>query len=205
MLIERSFTVADRSEEKRMLILTKAKQIFISRGFNGVTMKDIIEECEISRGGIYLYFSSVDEIFTEVVNRHNQIKADEVKIDIGKHNNLEVMLDNFFDMQKNRLLHMENSLLLAMFEFFIAHKQEPDKDFFSGTFDVLENTILEILNVGVKAGHFKTKQARLLAANIMLCIKGLETQAMSFGVSEKQLDKQFSFYKKIILKKEGMR
>lgn len=67
-----------RSKEKRELILTKAERVFIRRGFNGVTMKDIIEECEISRGGIYLYFSSVDDIFMEVIKRHNQSKAEQL-------------------------------------------------------------------------------------------------------------------------------
>jgi AcrR family transcriptional regulator len=191
--------VAGKSEKKRELILTKAEQIFICKGFNGVTMKDIIAECEISRGGIYLYFSSVDEIFMEVIKRHNSSKAEDVKIDIKKYNGLEIMLDGYFEMQKNRLLHMENSLLLAMFEFFVAHKEEPDKDFFSGTFDILENTIFDVLNVGVETGYFEANNVRVLAANILFCIKGLETLAMSSGVSENLLDAQFDFCKKIIL------
>ena len=45
---------------KRELILDSAKQVFIQKGFNRVTMKDIIEKCNISRGGIYLYYSTVD-------------------------------------------------------------------------------------------------------------------------------------------------
>jgi AcrR family transcriptional regulator len=188
-----------RSKEKRELILTKAERVFIRRGFNGVTMKDIIEECEISRGGIYLYFSSVDDIFMEVIKRHNQSKAEQIKIDIKKSSSFEAVLENYFEEQKNRLLHMENSLLLAVFEFFIAHKEEPDKDFFSGTFDVLENTFLEILNFGVETGYLQDINIRVLAANIMFCIKGLETLAMSSGVSEKLLDTQFDFCKKIIL------
>ena len=30
-------------------------------------MKDIVEACDISRGGLYLYFSSTKELFEEVL------------------------------------------------------------------------------------------------------------------------------------------
>lgn len=193
--------MSSRSEEKRELILAKAEQVFIRRGFNGVTMKDIIEECNISRGGIYLYFSSVDEIFMEVIKRHNQFKLEQTKSVVEKDSNFETMLSNYFHVQKERLLHMENSLLLAMFEFFIAHKHEADKDFFSGAFDSLENTILEILNQGVKEGCINQEDVHVIADNILFLIKGLETQAISSGISEKSLDTQFNFCKKIIYKR----
>jgi len=97
---------------------------------------------------------------------------------------------------------MENSLLPAMLEFFMAHKEEPDKDFFSGTFDVLENTFFEILKFGVKTGFLQDDNVRVLAANIMFCIKGLETLDMAGGVSEKLLDTQFDFCKEIILSRK---
>jgi AcrR family transcriptional regulator len=193
--------LSGKSERKRELIIKKAKEVFVKKGFSGVTMKDIIEECKISRGGIYLYFSSVDEIFIEVVNRHNQAKAEEIKADIKESGSFEVMLDRYFAMQKNRLLHLENSLLLAMFEFYIANKHEPDKDFFSGSFEILESSVYEILSYGAKTGCLEANGVRALAANIIYSIKGLETQSISFGITEELLDTQFNFYKNMILKK----
>ena len=185
------------STEKRKLILSNAEQIFIRRGFNGVTMKDIIEESDISRGGLYLYFSSVDEIFIEVIKAHNQANLEQT-ISNAQNTDFMIMLDNYFETQKKRLLHMENSLLLAMFEFYIAHKNEADKDFFTESFDNINNTVLEILIHGVKEGLLNNDDASILASNIMYCIKGLETQAMSIGVSENLIDSQFDFYKKLI-------
>jgi len=193
-----------KSKEKRELILTKAKDVFVRKGFNRTTMKDIIEECGISRGGIYLYFSSIDEIFIEVINRHNQLTLEKTKNEAQENDNFEIIIDNYFRMQKERLLHMENSLLLSVFEFFIAHKDDPDKDFFSGTTHSLEKTIIEILNYGITAGYVTHNNIHILASNILYCIKGLETQAMTYGVTEEQLEKQFGFYKKLILYKEGI-
>jgi len=47
-------------------------------------------------GGIYLYFSSVDEIFMEVVKRHNRSKAEQIRTDIEKIGGFEDMLDHYF-------------------------------------------------------------------------------------------------------------
>ena len=47
--------MADKSLKKRNLILDCAEKVFSQKGFSVVTMKDIIEACNISRGGIYLY------------------------------------------------------------------------------------------------------------------------------------------------------
>ena len=70
--------MSERSKEKRNLILKCAEQVFRTKGFSNVTMKDIIDECNISRGGIYLYFSSVDEIFTEVIKQYHKSHAEKV-------------------------------------------------------------------------------------------------------------------------------
>ena len=190
--------MSSKSEKKRTLILDRAKQVFIRKGYSSVTMKDIIDECEISRGGIYVYFSSVDEIFMEVINRHNQVHVEKIKIDIQDNRDFKATIDRYFQIKKDRLLHIEDTLLLAVFEFYIANKHKTDKDFFSGTFAVLENGILEIFNRGVAEGYLNSDYIQVLAENILCCIKGLETLALSSGITEELIDKQFDFCKRTI-------
>ena len=55
--------MSDKSEQKKKYILETARKVFIEKGFKNVTMKDIVEACDISRGGLYLYFGSTREIF----------------------------------------------------------------------------------------------------------------------------------------------
>ena len=59
--------MGEKSEIKKKLILDKARTVFAEKGFKNVTMKDIVDACEISRGGLYLYFSSTDELFLSVL------------------------------------------------------------------------------------------------------------------------------------------
>ena len=60
--------MGEKSAKKKQYILDKARVVFSEKGFKNVTMKDIVDACDISRGGLYLYFSSTEDIFLEVLS-----------------------------------------------------------------------------------------------------------------------------------------
>lgn len=59
--------MGDKSLQKRKYIIEKARNVFYRNGYRAVTMKDIVEACDISRGGLYLYFSNTKELFEAVL------------------------------------------------------------------------------------------------------------------------------------------
>ena len=61
--------MGEKSIQKKQYILKKAREVFVKRGYKDVTMKDIVEACEISRGGLYLYFESTRDIFLAVLKK----------------------------------------------------------------------------------------------------------------------------------------
>jgi AcrR family transcriptional regulator len=60
-------TVAARKqrekEEMRQLILDAARKLFLEKGFDQASIRNIAEQIEYSPGTIYLYFKEKDEIF----------------------------------------------------------------------------------------------------------------------------------------------
>ena len=64
--------MGDKSTQKKQYIIEKAKEVFIKRGYKDVTMKDIVEACQISRGGLYLYFANTKELFEAVLEQQMQ-------------------------------------------------------------------------------------------------------------------------------------
>lgn len=181
-----------RAAEKRELILEHAKNVFIRKGFSQVTMKDIIEESNISRGGIYLYFSSIDEIFVEVVKRRNQFKIQEIKYTIEKNNNFQKIMDDFFSEQKERLLNMDKSLYRAMMEYCCSHKHKSEKDFYLEQYLNTKNMVLELLKFGQEHKEITAENIDCLADTIMYLIEGLRTLAVSSGISDKLVEEQLS-------------
>jgi len=64
--------------EKENAIVDAAIRVCQSKPAYAVTMRDIVRECNISQGGIYCYFSDIDEIFAAIFNRcYNQTKFGE--------------------------------------------------------------------------------------------------------------------------------
>lgn len=187
-----------RSNVKRELILDKAKQVFIRKGFSRVTMKDIIEECDISRGGIYLYFSSVAEIFVEVVKRHNHTKIERVKNAIKNSRDFHQLVDDFFSEQKEKLLNMDQSLFAAMLEFCFSHKQKSDRDFYAEQYENNKNIILELLKFDQESNSVKAENLNTLASSIMLLMEGLRSKAVSSGISEELAEEQLNVCKRMI-------
>ena len=69
--------MGEKSVQKKRYIVEKARDVFMEKGFKKVTMKDIVEACDISRGGLYLYFESTSQIFMEVLRMESE-EADDV-------------------------------------------------------------------------------------------------------------------------------
>lgn len=187
-----------KSSKKRDLILDQAKQVFIREGFTRVTMQDIIDECGISRGGIYLYFSTVDEIFIEVVKRHNRAKIDAIKYSIENSADFHRLIDDFFAEQKEKLLNMDKSLFAAMTEFCFSHKNKSDRDFYTEQFFNTKEIMLELLKCGKSNKAVAARNIEDLADSIMFMIEGLRSLAVSSGVSPALADRQLEICKRMV-------
>jgi AcrR family transcriptional regulator len=73
-------------QQRRHAILDAAEQIFFKKGIENSTMDDVAEKAELSKGTLYLYFKSKEEIHWEITQRHMKIVQEhmEQSIDPGK-------------------------------------------------------------------------------------------------------------------------
>lgn len=180
-----------RKKMKREAILEGARAVFSRKGLIDVTMKDIIDECGISRGGIYLYFDSVDTIFTSVLKERNTRKFDGIRSAIKENQPFEKLLDDYFAEHKDRLLnHVGNSLLRATYEYYYTHSSEKDYAFQQAQINSSQQTIYEILKLGVEQGILENQKLEDLAETFMLLIEGLGVLAITGTITEKRIDDQ---------------
>jgi len=75
----------DVSEERRDQILDAATDVFAQKGLSDARMDDIVEESGLSKGTLYWYFKSKDEIIFSIFERmfSNEFKALEKMVDAG--------------------------------------------------------------------------------------------------------------------------
>jgi AcrR family transcriptional regulator len=58
---------AGQDPRKRQQILDGARRLFLAEGFDAVSMADIAREAGVSKGTLYVYFESKEELFAELV------------------------------------------------------------------------------------------------------------------------------------------
>ena len=109
--------MGEKSEQKKKYILETARKVFVEKGYKNVTMKDIVEACDISRGGLYLYFDNTNQIFLEVMKMESE-EADDVFSDRIKEDATAAdILILFLQEQKKELLGKKDNLNRATYEF----------------------------------------------------------------------------------------
>ncbi|WP_229745353.1 TetR family transcriptional regulator [Pullulanibacillus pueri] len=57
-------------QKRKDEILDAAERVFKRKGFEPTTMKDVVEETQMSRGGVYQYFSNTENMFEAIHDRH---------------------------------------------------------------------------------------------------------------------------------------
>jgi len=54
-------------ENRKNVILKAARKLFFEKGFRQVTVENIARKAEFSKGSIYLYFNSKEEIYSQIL------------------------------------------------------------------------------------------------------------------------------------------
>lgn len=69
MVYRTSEITQNRKDEKREHIINTAARLFEKNGYIGTTIKDIVEEADISTGSFYFYFRNKEELFKTLYDR----------------------------------------------------------------------------------------------------------------------------------------
>ena len=179
--------------QKKKYILETARSVFMAKGFKNVTMKDIVEACNISRGGLYLYFSSTAEIFMEVL-RLEQLEADDVfESSIPAGAGPADILALFLKEQKKELLSKKPGLTKASYEFFFENREGNKNNILKKQFDSAVLVIQKLIEAGVENGEFYCLDARRAASNIMYVLEGLKIASQTRGISEAAVDREILY------------
>ena len=64
---------------RREEILEAAEKLFFTKGIDHTTMDDVAEMAELSKGTLYLYFKSKEEIHWEITQRHLRKVVDDME------------------------------------------------------------------------------------------------------------------------------
>lgn len=185
--------MGEKSLQKKKYILETARKVFVEKGYKDVTMKDIVEACDISRGGLYLYFESTEQILLEVL----RMEADEADDVFTRHLTQEDtaadILTLFLKEQKKELLRKQDNLTVAVYEYFFTQKPTDKNNMLKKQFDAGVRVIEKLIEAGIASGEFYCENPKGAASNIMYVLEGLKIDAQTFGITEKMVDEQLLY------------
>lgn len=185
--------MGEKSQQKKKYIIEKARQVFIDKGYRSVTMKDIIEACNISRGGLYLYFPSTQEIFLEVLKQEMEMADDVFSTQVGEDSTAADILELFFAAQKAELLNTKDNLAMATYEYYYAHKPDGKDNFLREQFEAAVEALTQLIEMGLEDGELYCEEPQIAAEQIMYTIEGLKIGLLTMKVTEEEIDKQLHY------------
>lgn len=185
--------MSEKSAQKRNLILENAKNVFVERGFKNVTMKDIIDASGISRGGLYLYFSSTREIFLEVLQREAAQNDNVFSENFTEETTAADILYLFLQEQKKELFRKKDNLTVAIYEFYFGEAAEGKGKELKKQFDKATKIVAKLIEAGVEEEIFYCEDCMGAALNIMYTFEGMKVASKTMGIKEATVDKEIDY------------
>lgn len=187
--------MGEKSVQKKQYIVETARKVFMEKGYKNVTMKDIVEACDISRGGLYLYFESTAEIFEAVLKMESEEKDDVFSENVTEETMVTDILMMFLKEQKKELLRRKNNLTTASYEFYFENsKNRKIRDEYPRKrFEQATETLAALIEEGMQNGEFYEVDAQMMARNIMFLIEGMKVSSQTMGITEEMVDQEFAY------------
>lgn len=190
--------MAEKGTKTKQYIVNTAAGIFSQKGFTAVTMKDICDACNLSRGGLYRHFGSTKEIFIEVLERDKNDAEESINQAIALGLSAKKLLEGFFQLQKNDIAYNKNRIEVAVYEFSVAYPDQ--KEYLEERFHATVRIFAKLIAYGQGKGELLEGDAQILAEHIVIFLEGLKLSSKIIGISEDFLAEQFALLGKLVMK-----
>jgi len=145
-------------ENRRSAILKAARKLFFDRGFKSVTVDNIAAKAEVSKGSVYLYFKSKEEIYTQILINDNiaAFEDSKNKFSAKEAPAVELLLgfaDNYINyfLDDNELFRILMTFMLHANDMILTDEQNSQ---LIQTTHANIDVVYEILQKGVDSGEF---------------------------------------------------
>jgi AcrR family transcriptional regulator len=187
-------------KEKVWFILDSASRVFIAKGFDETTMQDIVDACGFSRGNLYRYFSSTEEIFKAILESELSQSEDVFSDMIHSGVNALDIIKVFLEEEKSVILNIQNTMIPAAYEFFIKNRRKKkESGYLAKRHKDAVNALTKVIEYGIERGEFaKGHNPSDLSNYIVNSLEGLLIAAASIGIDEPSVSRQMQIFNEFI-------
>ncbi len=168
----------DVSAERRAQIIEAALACFMRKGYTNTTMDDIVAECGLSKGTLYWYFNSKDDLFTAALRSVFQAFGEDALLEVAQHETVTEQLRAGARLMVD-LCRTGEGLFGLFVEFWSqSDRREEAGQYWADMLMQYAGMIATIAEEGVHSGEFKPVDAEALAWAIMAAYDGLAVYIM---------------------------
>ena len=166
-------TVSRRKKEKeqrKTAILKASQQLFFKKGYQSVSVESIARKAQISKGTVYLYFKSKEEIYAQILLNDIERFNEEVSDIVDKGESAADVLRKFSDVYVDFFLN-ERELFRIMMTFMLRAdnlncSEEMNKHIICTTNKSVE-VVNKILKQGFETGEFYNRKDFIKGRNVV--------------------------------------
>ncbi len=147
---------SSQKELRNLQILDAAKRVFAEKGYGAVTLKDIIAETGMSRGWIYLYYQTKDEIF-EALLEHQDLEYNRYLVQLMETSSSiwEVITTLYSQQLQDLQQSPHGGLIPAFYEYFlIGWRDETRRGLLLNRYERGITQFAVLLQTGIDRGEF---------------------------------------------------
>lgn len=191
--------MGSKKERTREHILEVSYRLFAKNGFNKVTMKDICEATNLSRGGLYSHFSSTRELFEAILEKINQKDEMNFQEEMERGVSATRILENALVLMKDEMNHPEDSLSLAMYEY----AGSVDTDLMDHFNKIGEDKWTALIEYGISRGEFRNVNVSEIVNIILYAYQGVRMWSRIVTMTSETFESITSHIKNQLLKEEN--
>lgn len=144
-------------QEVRDMVLDAAETLFSKKGYYDTSMDEIVMESGLSKGAIYRYFPSKEELFVALQDRQLEASLSELKSTFAPGDSARTKLEKIVDVAFTSIIGTSKKACRINLEFDVAAPRiksvERRRD---SRFKAIHDFLFEIIKEGVEKGEFRS-------------------------------------------------
>jgi len=192
----------DVSEERREQIIIAAMAVFVRLGFHEARMDDIVKQSGLSKGALYWYFKSKDDIIAAIMDRFidREMQGLEEALQLQSPVSEKLLKLNEAILEEMRSMI---GLMPIMYEFYaVGMRKKHVRKALLKYFRPTQKLLAELIQQGIDSGEFVPVEADEIAVDLIAFYEGLLLLAV---LDPKNVDLEKSGISGIRLIVEGLK
>ena len=160
------------SEQRKLQILDAAEEVFTKKGFEEARMEDIAEQTGLSKGTLYLYFKSKEDLILAILDRIFQVEFKQLEGINSQEGSASDAIWKFTDLITKDVLVLLRLVPIVYSFLALAFRNRYVQRALKNYVDRYISNLVPIIQRGIDSGEFRPVDAQEVAVAAGALIEG---------------------------------